>query len=105
MRTGQNYIGIKKGEIMRAKKQIPKEEVIKFLERENVKKARYIVITFTEKYFSDEEKEFPIGSIVSTKYLEEIKERVKHETIKKVIGLEYTDGLPDCPGGQFYSEE
>lgn len=82
---------------------IPKKEVLKFLEKKSVKKSKYVVITFLDT-FTESGEIFPVGTIFSTKYLKKIKQEIENSVTMPIIGLEYTEGFPDCPGGQFYSE-
>lgn len=54
---------------------IPKEEVLKFLEKKSVKKSKYVVITFLDT-FTESGEIFPVGTIFSTKYLKKIKQEM-----------------------------
>lgn len=76
-----------------------KEHILKFLNKCKKRKPNFILIEFAEE--NDLEEKFAVGSIISIKDIDYVIDSVEKDCVKKVIGLDFTDGLSDCPGSRF----
>lgn len=77
------------------------EKIRKFVDEAIETKKKYIIITV-----KDDDSNMKIGLLISNNDFETFKnewvEQSPYET--GVIGLEYTEGIPDCQGGRWSME-